>query len=149
MASKITIICRNPGMRRAGIKHPASATYPATKFSKTELDAFRADPAFEVIDGEAPAATTMVALAAAKDEAKANADALEKAKGELKDSNASLEAARNELKEALADNDTLRTDLAARQTEIEGLKKQVADLEAANQAQKETAEKAAKTTPKK
>lgn len=149
MASKITIICRNPGMRRAGIKHPASATYDADKFSKAELDAFRDDPAFEVIDGEAPAATMKAALTEAKDEAKANADALEKVKGELKDSNASLEATRNELKEALGDNDTLRTGLAARDTEIAGLKKQIADLEAANHSQKETAEKAAKTTSKK
>ncbi|WP_319519640.1 hypothetical protein [uncultured Martelella sp.] len=149
MADKITIICRNPGMRRAGIKHPASATYPATKFSKTELDAFRDDPAFEVIDGEAPDATTTAALAAAQAEIREKSTALDKALDELRDKSATLEAVRDELKDALAGNDALQSDVAKRDAEIEGLRKQVADLETENKALKDAAEKSAKTTARK
>lgn len=52
MASKVTIICREPGMRRNGITNPAKAVYDADRWTAQELSAFRADPNFEVIDGE-------------------------------------------------------------------------------------------------
>ncbi len=54
-AKKIQIICTSPGMRRNGVVHPASAFYPADKWSPEQLKAFEADPNFvvrEVLDGE-------------------------------------------------------------------------------------------------
>lgn len=46
--SKIQIICSKPGIRRNGIEHPAQALYDLDRWTKRELDAFRADPAFIV-----------------------------------------------------------------------------------------------------
>ena len=48
MGKKIQIICTNPGMRRHGIAHPASATYEPDRWSDDDLAAFRADPSFHV-----------------------------------------------------------------------------------------------------
>lgn len=45
---KIQIICTNPGMRRLGAVHPASATYEDGEWTPDELEVFRADPAFHV-----------------------------------------------------------------------------------------------------
>ncbi|OVE88000.1 hypothetical protein B7W89_18945 [Agrobacterium tumefaciens] len=46
--SKIQIICSKPGIRRNGVEHPAQALYEPGRWTDTELDAFRADPAFIV-----------------------------------------------------------------------------------------------------
>lgn len=48
--SKIQIICSKPGIRRNGIENPASAIYEKDRWTDKELDAFRADPAFMVLD---------------------------------------------------------------------------------------------------
>tara|TARA_R110002020_G_scaffold150297_2_gene326940 strand:- start:74 stop:454 length:381 start_codon:yes stop_codon:yes gene_type:complete len=55
---RVQILCRSPGMRRCGVEHPPTVTYPADRWTDAELDQFRADPAFEVIEvaDEAPAA---------------------------------------------------------------------------------------------
>lgn len=55
MSKKIQIICTTPGMRRNGVKHPASAFYNEGDWTDEQLAAFRADPAFtvrEVGEGE-------------------------------------------------------------------------------------------------
>lgn len=44
----IQIICTSPGMRRNGMRHPASAFYPADRWGEEELAAFRRDPNFVV-----------------------------------------------------------------------------------------------------
>lgn len=46
---KIQIICSSPGMRRHGAVHPASAIYDEGKWTDTQLQAFRDDPAFTVL----------------------------------------------------------------------------------------------------
>jgi hypothetical protein len=48
MSKKIQIICTAPGMRRNGVKHPASAFYDEGRWTDEQLAAFRADPAFTV-----------------------------------------------------------------------------------------------------
>jgi len=52
MTSKVTIICRNPGMYRNGVPHPARAVYEPGVWTATQLQNFRDDPAFEVVEGE-------------------------------------------------------------------------------------------------
>ncbi len=52
MTSKVTIICRNPGMYRNGVPHPARAVYEPGIWTATQLQNFRDDPAFEVVEGE-------------------------------------------------------------------------------------------------
>jgi hypothetical protein len=44
----IQIICTSPGMRRNGMRHPASAFYPADRWSEEQLAAFDRDPNFFV-----------------------------------------------------------------------------------------------------
>lgn len=46
--SQIQIICSKPGIRRNGIEHPASAIYPADRWTPGQLKAFNDDPAFIV-----------------------------------------------------------------------------------------------------
>ncbi|MBB3947220.1 hypothetical protein GGQ73_003186 [Rhizobium skierniewicense] len=46
--SQIQIICSKPGIRRNGIENPASAIYPADRWTPEQLQAFKADPAFIV-----------------------------------------------------------------------------------------------------
>jgi hypothetical protein len=55
---KIQIICTSPGMRRNGVEHPASALYAPDRWSKKELDAFRADPNFVVREVSGAESTT-------------------------------------------------------------------------------------------
>jgi hypothetical protein len=45
-----TIICSRPGMRRAGVAHPARADHPDDAFTAEQWEAIDADPAFAVID---------------------------------------------------------------------------------------------------
>lgn len=55
MSKKIQIICTTPGMRRNGVKHPATAFYKEGYWTEEQLAAFKADPAFtvrEVGEGE-------------------------------------------------------------------------------------------------
>ena len=135
MADKITIICRNPGMRRAGIKHPASATYPAGRWSEEQIKAFRDDPSFEVIDGEAPDALTQSALVAARQALKEKDDALEEANNEV-----------TRLKQEVAAYESASGENALK---IKELTTKVENLEAENKTLKDAAEKAPKATPKK
>ncbi|MBD8554914.1 hypothetical protein IFT84_10300 [Rhizobium sp. CFBP 8762] len=46
--SKIQIICTKPGLRRAGVEHPAAKVYDADHWSHEDIAAFKADPAFIV-----------------------------------------------------------------------------------------------------
>lgn len=48
----VTIICRKPGMRRNGISHPASETYPADRWTEDQIKTFVGDPEFEVVFGD-------------------------------------------------------------------------------------------------
>lgn len=57
--TKVQIICSSPGMRRNGIVHPASEFYPVDRWSETELERFRADPAFTVREVDETAENTM------------------------------------------------------------------------------------------
>lgn len=54
----VTILCRQPGFRRAGITHLAEATYAAGELTAEQLEAIKADPMFAVTEGGrlAPAA---------------------------------------------------------------------------------------------
>jgi len=65
-AGTVTIVCRLPGMRRNGIRHPAVETYPADRWTDDELDAFNADPNFtvryEAVSSAAPGADTADAV---------------------------------------------------------------------------------------
>ena len=121
MASKVTIICRNPGMRRNGVIHPASQTYPAGKWTEAQLEAFRADPNFEVIDGDAPVSKAASALQAQV------ADLTAK----LADAQKAADDAGTLLAEMTAERDGLLTDKTTLQ---EALDKANADLKAAQEA---------------
>ncbi len=48
--SKVQIICTQPGIRRNGVQHSASAIYEQGHWTTDQLKAFRADPAFIVQD---------------------------------------------------------------------------------------------------
>ncbi|ABS69717.1 hypothetical protein Xaut_4496 [Xanthobacter versatilis] len=56
----LKIICAHPGLRRAGVAHPAIKTWPDGSFSQTQLAQLQADPAFTVevvADGEVTVAS--------------------------------------------------------------------------------------------
>lgn len=44
----IRITCARPGLWRAGLQHPARATYPAARFDAAQLERLRDDPALKV-----------------------------------------------------------------------------------------------------
>jgi hypothetical protein len=44
----VHITCRKPGFRRAGLAHPAQATYPNETFTATQLKALMAEPMLQV-----------------------------------------------------------------------------------------------------
>lgn len=46
----VTILCSRPGFRRAGMAHPAEATYGADELTAEQLAAIKADPTFTVIE---------------------------------------------------------------------------------------------------
>jgi hypothetical protein len=46
----LRIVCSQPGFRRAGIAHPASATHPADTFSAAQLAQLRAEPKLTVVE---------------------------------------------------------------------------------------------------
>lgn len=50
MSKKIMITCIRPGMFRNGIQHPANAIYDEDRWSAAEIESFKADPAFSVVD---------------------------------------------------------------------------------------------------
>ena len=50
----IEITCKRPGFRRAGIAHPAKASYPADRFTAAELAALRAEPMLVVLEVVTP-----------------------------------------------------------------------------------------------
>lgn len=49
--TEITLICRRPGFRRCGVAHPAEKTYPADHWTDEQLEIFRKDPQFKVVEG--------------------------------------------------------------------------------------------------
>jgi predicted HicB family RNase H-like nuclease len=59
--TKIQIICSSPGMRRNGIEHAASEFYEPGHWTETQLDAFRADPAFTVREADEAVENTLSA----------------------------------------------------------------------------------------
>lgn len=46
----VTIICARPGFRRAGMVHPAEASYAAGELTAEQLEAIRADATFTVVE---------------------------------------------------------------------------------------------------
>ena len=50
MAKTVTIMCRQPGFRRAGIAHPARAEYLASAFTAEQLAQMKAEPMLEVFE---------------------------------------------------------------------------------------------------
>lgn len=43
------IVCRQPGLRRGGIVHPAVAVYPKGHFGAEEFKSLKAEPLLEVL----------------------------------------------------------------------------------------------------
>jgi hypothetical protein len=56
-APAVTILCSRPGFRRAGIVHPAEASYAAGELTDEQLAAIKADATFAVIVAPAPPVT--------------------------------------------------------------------------------------------
>ena len=48
----VTIRCKKPGFRRAGIAHPTEATYPSGHWTEDELTALMAEPMLIVSEAE-------------------------------------------------------------------------------------------------
>ena len=46
----LRIVCRRPGFRRAGIAHPAEATYQADHFSLSDLGWLKSEPMLDVVE---------------------------------------------------------------------------------------------------
>lgn len=46
----IIVVCRDPGLRRGGIVHPAVHVYPRKELTRGQLRAMAAEPALEVIE---------------------------------------------------------------------------------------------------
>lgn len=44
----IKIVCTRPGLRRAGMAHDASRVWPASTFTREQIDLLRSDSAFVV-----------------------------------------------------------------------------------------------------
>ena len=56
-APALTIVCRKPGFRRAGVAHPDRAEYPAGHFTAEQLEQLKAEPMLTVIEApDAPGA---------------------------------------------------------------------------------------------
>lgn len=127
MTSKVTIICRNPGMYRNGVPHPARAVYEPGHWTSEQLQNFRDDPAFEVVEGEdltenvntlasensalksqvADLTSKVAAVTAERDQAQANAanwrELADKLKAEAADASSAALAAKTELEKIQAD----------------------------------------------
>lgn len=49
VSGQIIIVCRQPGLRRAGIEHPAVAVYSDRDFTSDQLKKLKAEPLLEVL----------------------------------------------------------------------------------------------------
>lgn len=47
----LVVVCRRPGLIRAGIRHPAVAEYPAADFSAEQLAEMLAEPELTLVIG--------------------------------------------------------------------------------------------------
>ncbi|MFT8422076.1 MAG: HI1506-related protein [Gluconacetobacter sp.] len=47
---KLIIVCRKPGLRRAGVVHPGVHVHAIRKFSASQMDELKAEPLLEVIE---------------------------------------------------------------------------------------------------
>lgn len=56
VTAAVTIVCRKPGFRRAGIAHPERADYLAGTLSAEQLEQLRAEPLLTVIEAPQDAA---------------------------------------------------------------------------------------------
>ena len=53
----LTILCRRPGFRRAGLAHPARAEYPAGAFTAEQMAALTEEPLLQLLPAEMPGQT--------------------------------------------------------------------------------------------
>ena len=118
-SEKITIICSRPGMRRAGMEHPAKASYAADKFSDEQLELLKGDPNFQVLEGEAKTDT---------DEASGLL---------LAEATAQITALEEQLSSKDAEIDALKAEAAKSAKEIKALEAKLKKLEAASKDTKE------------
>ncbi|WP_156474417.1 hypothetical protein [Gluconobacter albidus] len=49
VSGQIIIVCRQPGLRRAGIEHPAVAVYSDRDFTSDQVMSLKAEPLLEVL----------------------------------------------------------------------------------------------------
>lgn len=49
VSGQIIIVCRQPGLRRAGIEHPAVAVYSDRDFTSDQFKSLKAEPLLEVL----------------------------------------------------------------------------------------------------
>lgn len=49
VAGQLIIVCRQPGLRRAGIEHPAVAVYAPEYFTSDQVKSLKAEPLLEVL----------------------------------------------------------------------------------------------------
>lgn len=49
VSGDMIIVCRQPGLRRGGIVHPAVAVYPRGHFTSDEFKSLKAEPLLEVL----------------------------------------------------------------------------------------------------
>ncbi|MBF0858802.1 hypothetical protein HKD24_06190 [Gluconobacter sp. LMG 31484] len=49
VSGQIIIVCRQPGLRRAGIEHPAVAVYASEAFTSEQVRRLKAEPLLEVL----------------------------------------------------------------------------------------------------
>ncbi len=122
--SKIQIICSKPGIRRNGVEHPAQALYEPGRWTDTELEAFRADPAFIV----QKVAGSTVAVSSADIEQAVNARVeIERQKLQLSFNQAVSDAVAEKLADAKAKHDNAIDALGKK---LEAAEVRVGDLEA-------------------
>ncbi len=142
--SKIQIICTQPGIRRNGVQHPASAIYDEDEWTAEQLEAFRADRAFIVQPVSGPGVAASEATIATEVERRVTLKSSELQAGFNK---AVSDAVAEKLAtiKAASDNtiDDLGRKLDAANTTIADLQKQ---LEAATVSQ---GDGAGKSSPKK
>lgn len=117
--SKIQIICSKPGIRRNGVEHPAQAVYDAGRWTEKELEAFRADPAFIVLEAaDSTSASDDIKLAALVE--------IERKKLEASFNKAVADAVAEKLADAKANHDNAMDELGkkllAAENEIATLK---------------------------
>lgn len=106
----IQIVCTVPGLRRNGVSHARVANYSVGDWTKEQLDAFKADPAFIVTehDGDLSTAQNSAIEQALQAQAAASNAAMAEAEAKLLESQTvigGLEKERDDLKAALASSE--------------------------------------------